>query len=194
MYANSHPITRQIKTLKISSVGCNFAYLAHIWDIMVNSLEIIIMKNMICCVTALKVTWRRLFHATLPIDCVYILLQTQQYQGHCVLDDVLMAAKRFIFCSRSTLKAWQKLCDLWFFSWIYCTCWSPWSQQQNSFSQENLFHFFSINWDTLDICTTWYFFEMGIILLHIRFYIWFCALNFWIKQYLSVDGVVMIMK
>lgn len=115
MYANSHPITRQIKTLKISSVGCNFAYLAHIWDIMVNSLEIIIMKNMICRVTTLKVTWRRLFHATLPIDCVYILLQTQQYQGYCVLDDVLMAAKRFIFCSRSTLKAWQKLCDLWFF-------------------------------------------------------------------------------
>lgn len=150
MYANSRPITRQIKTLKISSVGCNFAYLAHTLDIMVNSLEIIIMKNMICCVTILKVTWRRLFHATLPIERVYILLQTQQYQGYGVLDGVLIAAKRFLFCSRSTLKPWQKLGDLWFSSWTCCTfLWlradlletnskTPW------FLQENSFHFFRI--------------------------------------------------
>lgn len=136
MYANRHPITWQIKTLKISSVRCNFACLAHTSHIMVNSLKIIIMKNMICCVTTLKVTWKQLFHATLPIECVYTLLQTQQYQGYHILDGILMAAKTVLFYSRSTSKTWQKLSDLWFSFWTFCifkvACWFLLSQQKKS--------------------------------------------------------------
>lgn len=88
MYANSQPITLQIKTLKISSAGCNFTYLACTLEIIMSSLKIIIMKSLICCVYTLKVTQRQLFHVVLPIWSVYGLSQTQQYQGYRVLDDV----------------------------------------------------------------------------------------------------------